>query len=133
MQVAQLLGEALDYDPPQPPEIENMERMTSSLEPGTPRSRASFTQMQAEKRKSSYEKYSAIILPPLKEEATPAPTPEGTLNRTSTTSTDTPTDAMSIASKQVTKVLRNVKADFTTASTSMKDSLARSQYVDVHS
>ncbi|KAL0956471.1 hypothetical protein HGRIS_002617 [Hohenbuehelia grisea] len=37
--------------------------------------------MQAEKRKSSYERYSAIILPPLPEEATPTPTPHGTLSR----------------------------------------------------
>lgn len=38
--------------------------------------------LQAEKRKSSYEKYSSIILPPLKEEITPAPTPISTLTRT---------------------------------------------------
>jgi hypothetical protein len=37
---------------------------------------------QAEKRKSSYEKYSAIILPPLQEEMTPAPSPAGTLSST---------------------------------------------------
>jgi len=37
--------------------------------------------MQAEKRKSTYEKYSAIILPPLKEEATPVPSPAGSLLR----------------------------------------------------
>lgn len=36
----------------------------------------------AEKRRSSYnEKYSALVLPPLKEEATPTPTPAGTLAR----------------------------------------------------
>ncbi|RDB25209.1 Gelsolin [Hypsizygus marmoreus] len=35
----------------------------------------------AEKRKSSYEKYSAIILPPLKEEVTPTPSPAATLSR----------------------------------------------------
>lgn len=39
------------------------------------------SQIQTEKRKSSYEKYSAIILPSLKEEATPAPSPAGTLTR----------------------------------------------------
>lgn len=47
--------------------------------------RATLSQIQAEKRKSSYEKYSAIILPPLKEEATPAHTPVGTLTRTNVT------------------------------------------------
>lgn len=36
---------------------------------------------QAEKRKSSFEKYSAIMLPPLKEEITPVPSPAGTLSR----------------------------------------------------
>jgi hypothetical protein len=36
---------------------------------------------QAERRKSNYEKYSAIILPPLREEATPAPSPVATLTR----------------------------------------------------
>ena len=34
---------------------------------------------QGEKRKSTYEKYSAIILPPLPEEATPTTSPAGTL------------------------------------------------------
>ncbi|KAG9221008.1 hypothetical protein CCMSSC00406_0002392 [Pleurotus cornucopiae] len=37
--------------------------------------------MQAEKRKSSYERYSAITLPPLPEETTPTPTPAGSLIR----------------------------------------------------
>ncbi|KAG7446222.1 uncharacterized protein BT62DRAFT_104514 [Guyanagaster necrorhizus] len=35
----------------------------------------------AEKRRSSYEKYSAIAMPPLKEEATPISSPAGTLSR----------------------------------------------------
>jgi len=39
---------------------------------------------QAEKRKSSYEKYSAIILPSLPEEKTPAPSPSGTLSQSTT-------------------------------------------------
>ena len=43
--------------------------------------RDALSQLQAEKRRSSYEKYSAIILPSLKEEATPAPSPAGTLAR----------------------------------------------------
>ncbi|KAJ3514326.1 hypothetical protein NLJ89_g2435 [Agrocybe chaxingu] len=41
-----------------------------------------LSQIQAEKRKSSYERYSAIIMPPLKEETTPTPSPAGTLART---------------------------------------------------
>lgn len=40
-------------------------------------------QTQVEKRRSNYEKYSAIILPPLKEEATPTPSPAGTLKTAS--------------------------------------------------
>jgi hypothetical protein len=44
-------------------------------------SRTIRSQIQAEKRKSAYEKYSAITLPPLKEEATPTQTPAGTLTR----------------------------------------------------
>lgn len=35
----------------------------------------------ADKRKSSYEKYSAFTLPPLVEEKTPVPSPAGTLTR----------------------------------------------------
>lgn len=35
----------------------------------------------AEKRRSSYERYSAIAMPPLKEEATPTSSPAGTLSR----------------------------------------------------
>lgn len=58
----------------------------SAHEPASPvemtlNSRTTLSQLQAEKRKSSYEKYSAIILPPLKEETTPIQTPVGTLTR----------------------------------------------------
>lgn len=64
-----------DIDParPEPPQ--------ASPKPSNLRS-PSISAMQAEKRKSSYEKYSSIILPPLKEEATPNPTPTNTLSRT---------------------------------------------------
>ncbi len=49
-----------------------------------PRPRLSpLPQTQAEKRRSNYEKYSAITLPPLKEEATPTPSPAGTLKSAS--------------------------------------------------
>jgi hypothetical protein len=48
----------------------------------TSNSRTTLSQIQAERRKSSYEKYAAIILPPLKEESTPTQTPVGTLTRT---------------------------------------------------
>lgn len=57
---------------------EMIEKLTEAI----PRSRL-ITQpnTQAEKRKSSYEKYSAIILPSLPEEKTPAPSPAATLSQ----------------------------------------------------
>ena len=51
---------------------------TSVMEPLKSRST-----MPSEKRKSSYERYSATVLPPLKEEATPTSSPFGTLSGTS--------------------------------------------------
>ncbi|KAI0071645.1 hypothetical protein K474DRAFT_1668817 [Panus rudis PR-1116 ss-1] len=47
-----------------------------------PRQNGGLTANQAEKRKSSYEKYSAFVLPPLAEEKTPVSSPHGTLSRT---------------------------------------------------
>lgn len=47
----------------------------------SPKPRSNLSQIQAEKRRSNYERYSALILPPLKEEATPTPSPAGTLAR----------------------------------------------------
>lgn len=60
--------------------------ISSVHEPASPveialSSRTTRSQIQAEKRNSAYEKYSAITLPPLKEEATPTQTPAGTLTR----------------------------------------------------
>ncbi|KAG5648543.1 hypothetical protein DXG03_003154 [Asterophora parasitica] len=53
---------------------------SQAVAPNRPRNLAP-SPAHTEKRKSSYEKYSSIILPPLKEEATPTPTPAGTLPR----------------------------------------------------
>lgn len=57
--------------------------LTSIPEPNhrvlQPKFRGPLSQSQAEKRKSTYEKYSAITLPPLQEEATPTSSPAGTL------------------------------------------------------
>ncbi|KAF8967877.1 hypothetical protein BDZ97DRAFT_475685 [Flammula alnicola] len=55
-----------------------------------PKLRKTISPTQAEKRKSSYEKYLAIALPPLKEEATPTPSPAGTLNRANARLIDLP-------------------------------------------
>lgn len=63
-----------------PKTIPNLDREPSLTAEAIPKPRPLF-QIQAEKRKSSYEKYSAIILPSLKEEATPTPSPAGTLTR----------------------------------------------------
>jgi hypothetical protein len=44
--------------------------------------------VQSERRKSNYERYSAVMLPPLLEENTPAPSPAATLSRTTDLATD---------------------------------------------
>lgn len=55
---------------------------TNSNPPAIPKPRPALPfAANGEKRKSSYEKYSSIILPPLKEETTPVPSPAGTLSR----------------------------------------------------
>ena len=61
------------------------EILNTTLEPTSPT--VSFPKLrgslsQGEKRKSTYEKYSAITLPPLPEEATPTTSPAGTLRVT---------------------------------------------------
>lgn len=84
MEVSQSLNEvALSQDLLEPctSPINGAQEPVSPVEI-TSNSRTTLSQIQAEKRKSSYEKYSAIILPPLKEEATPTQTPVGTLTRT---------------------------------------------------
>lgn len=48
---------------------------------GTSTSTTTITAPPLEKRKSSYERYSAFILPPLAEERTPVPSPVSTLKR----------------------------------------------------
>jgi hypothetical protein len=79
MEVAQALKNQAEKVPFSPigDEIGSTSNETSEI-PSNPR--GSLSQMQAEKRRSTYERYSAIILPPLKEEETPTPTPAGTLN-----------------------------------------------------
>ena len=60
--------------------------------------RTNISALHAEKRKSSYEKYSAIMLPPLKEEVTPVTSPAGTLARNAIPPTE------EIESRQITDV-----------------------------
>ena len=60
--------------------------------------RTNISALHAEKRKSSYEKYSAIMLPPLKEEVTPVTSPAGTLARSAIPPTK------EIVSRQITDV-----------------------------
>lgn len=64
---------------------EDLEKLAEAM----PRPRAtSPPSNQSEKRRSNYEKYSAIILPSLPEEKTPAPSPAVTLSKASTQTND---------------------------------------------
>lgn len=83
MDVAQALHSQQPQPPPElsspstpPPELEVSPAI--SLKPSHLRSQPVNS---TDRRKSSYEKYSAIALPPLKEEATPISSPAGTLSR----------------------------------------------------
>jgi hypothetical protein len=87
MEVAEALNSQVISEPPAvshvPPPIavEDTSAKAANL-PVVPRTRhATPPAAQAERRKSNYEKYSAIILPPLKEELTPVSSPAGTLSR----------------------------------------------------
>jgi hypothetical protein len=67
--------------PPSEPELTlDTVNTRESFSPVVIRPKMALT-TQAEKRKSSYDKYSAIILPPLKEETTPASSPASSLLR----------------------------------------------------
>lgn len=64
--------------------LSQSEAVADNVKPADAVSRTRHTtppSVQAERRKSNYERYSAIMLPPLKEEATPAPSPATTLSR----------------------------------------------------
>ncbi|KAH6913911.1 hypothetical protein BKA70DRAFT_1096251 [Coprinopsis sp. MPI-PUGE-AT-0042] len=109
MEVAQALQEHSveeeeEVPPPKPasPEIPAKEE-----EPEPPAPQARLRPLpspgNADKRKSSFERYSMIALPPLKEEATPTPTPVGTLTRSQEFVRPTEQD-LSIASPPETKV-----------------------------
>ncbi|KAI0695962.1 hypothetical protein C8T65DRAFT_664443 [Cerioporus squamosus] len=63
-----------------PPSVRNMVSNWVNGANGTSRS-STITAPPLEKRKSSYEKYSAFIMPPLAEERTPVPSPAGTLKQ----------------------------------------------------
>ena len=83
MEVAQALADPPPQLSPIPPApLLVAEDQPAEIEPvPTPRPRSTMSQSaQAEKRKSNYERYS-VVLPPLKEEATPDATPVSTLTR----------------------------------------------------
>ncbi|KAJ7217929.1 hypothetical protein GGX14DRAFT_357559 [Mycena pura] len=82
MEVAQALADPPPKLSPIPPAPLLAEDQPAEIEPvPTPRPRSTMSQSaQAEKRKSNYERYS-VVLPPLKEEATPDATPVSTLTR----------------------------------------------------
>ena len=87
MELAQALSDLPEPEPelPSPMAQETEPSPVESI--ARPRNN-NLAMLQAEKRRSTYERYSAIILPPLKEEATPTPTPAGTLNRNHAPLTD---------------------------------------------
>ncbi|KAJ6625514.1 hypothetical protein B0H10DRAFT_613833 [Mycena sp. CBHHK59/15] len=82
MDVAQALADqlrALSPNPPVPPRADSKLAESNNSPAVRPRN-ITPPSVQSEKRKSSYERYS-VMLPPLKEEATPDPTPVSTLSR----------------------------------------------------
>lgn len=79
MEVAQTLIEQTEETPISSIDGDGTPAPTESPD-RTAKSRHGASQTQAEKRKSTHEKYSSFVLPSLKEEATPTPTPVGTLN-----------------------------------------------------
>lgn len=70
------------------------------LSPGSP-SPHTNSAMARERRRSSYERYSAIMMPPLREEKTPVPTPAGTLSRSQELNVPTPAPAPAKASPKM--------------------------------
>ncbi|GLB37538.1 hypothetical protein LshimejAT787_0405890 [Lyophyllum shimeji] len=78
MEVAQALSESEALQTPEKPPA--LPDSPQTMVPNRPRSLAPLP-VHAEKRRSSYEKYSSLMLPPLKEETTPVTTPAGTLSR----------------------------------------------------
>ncbi|KAJ7924935.1 hypothetical protein B0H13DRAFT_1601102 [Mycena leptocephala] len=82
MDVAQALADPprkLSPTPPAPPPAEDIPMELNNVPAARPRNMVPPS-AQAEKRKSSFERYS-MVLPPLQEEATPDPTPVSTLTR----------------------------------------------------
>jgi hypothetical protein len=78
MEVAQALNETITEEEARNATHTTIPEPTSPVV-SLPKFRGPLSQSQVEKRKSTYEKYSAIILPPLLEEATPTASPAGTL------------------------------------------------------
>ena len=81
MEVAQALNEAVQ----QQEKEKEITAVPASVAPGSVLARqlpsTSLSGPAAEKRKSSFERYSAIVMPPLAEERTPAASPANTISR----------------------------------------------------
>lgn len=75
------------------------------------RPRPNIAQLQAEKRRSTYERYSAVIMPPLKEEATPTPSPAGTFKPPSEPSIDIPLQRMFEVDKAEQSEVRSIQTN----------------------
>ncbi|KAF8897058.1 hypothetical protein CPB84DRAFT_1710041 [Gymnopilus junonius] len=80
MELAQTLMDPQNSEPPIGDTNRSADQHSPFVESSAPKPRTDLLQIQAEKRKSNYERYSALILPPLKEES---PSPAGTLARSS--------------------------------------------------
>lgn len=84
MDVAQALnehaGSPVEHSSPSPPIVKEDTPVVPSVEVSeSPKS--TLVSPPLERRKSSFERYSAYMMPPLKEEKTPAPSPANTLMR----------------------------------------------------
>jgi hypothetical protein len=79
MDVAQIMNEQSDDNVIPPQDSAANPDVSPIVQPLANRTSRNLAVNQVEKRRSSYEKYSSIILPPLQEETTPAVSPAGTL------------------------------------------------------
>ncbi|KAJ7594408.1 hypothetical protein C8J56DRAFT_926702 [Mycena floridula] len=97
MDVAQVLNDPSVLTPPEtdeelaPPMPEPVQPPISP-KPPVVRPQSVTSTIQSERRRSSYEKYSAIILPPLKEETTPLQSPAVTLSKSAGRAVEIPLD-----------------------------------------
>jgi hypothetical protein len=102
MDVAQIMNEQSDDNVVLPQDSVASPDISPIVQPLANRTGRNLLVNQVEKRKSSYEKYSSIILPPLQEEATPTASPAGTLASNDVRRFITPSEPLQkIASEEI--------------------------------